>query len=139
MKKRLLTGVFALFLLPVSSVVLADSHLIVANGEPVASSHSSVKGGFQGPSKAKHIVRDVISAMNASDDSKVELTGKLMMSLGDEEYVFQDATGEITVEIDDDIWFGRTVTPENTIVIRGEVDKDWKKTTIDADSLELVK
>ncbi|MFV0576649.1 MAG: YgiW/YdeI family stress tolerance OB fold protein [Vibrio sp.] len=138
MKKRLLTGVFALFLLPVSSVVLADSHLIVSNGEPVASSSHS-KGGFQGPSKAKHIVRDVISAMNARDENKVELTGKLTMSLGDEEYVFQDATGEITVEIDDDIWFGRTVTPENTIVIRGEVDKDWKKTTIDADSLELVK
>lgn len=131
MKKLLLVCALSFAATP----VLADNHLVTADGTPVA---QQSKGGFQGPTKSKRIIRDVISSLNASDDTKVELTGNLTMSLGDDDYMFQDATGEISVEIDDDLWFGRTVTPDNTIIIRGEVEKDWNNTSIDADSLEVV-
>lgn len=135
MRRLILACMVAVLSVPVS----AANHLVAADGQPVAQHNSeSTKGGFIGPSKSKRILRDVISALNASDDTKVELTGNLTMSLGDEDYVFQDATGEITVEIDDDLWFGRTVTPDNTIVLRGEVEKDWNNVSIDTDSLEIV-
>ena len=131
MKKLVLACILSL----VAAPVFAENHLVNANSAPAAQQN---KGGFKGPTKSKRIIRDVISALNASDDTKVELTGNLTMSLGDEDYMFQDATGEISVEIDDDLWFGRTVTPDNTIIIRGEVEKDWNNTSIDADSLEVV-
>lgn len=131
MKAILLASVLSL----TSASVWANNHLVSADGQPVVQQH---KGGFQGPSKSKRIIRDVISALNASDDTKVELTGHLTMSLGDDDYIFQDETGEITVEIDDDIWFGRIITPEHTIIIRGEVEKDWNNIAIDTDSLEVV-
>ena len=49
----------------------------------------------------------------------------------------KDASGAITVEIDDDDWNGLNVTPQDLIEIRGEVDKDLFDTKIDADSVML--
>ncbi|MGL4225262.1 YgiW/YdeI family stress tolerance OB fold protein [Vibrio misgurnus] len=94
-------------------------------------------GGFQGPS-ARQIIRDVVSALNASDDTKVELIGHIMTSMGHDDYIFRDATGEIKVEIDDDLWRGKTVTPQTQVIIRGEVDKDWSEVTIDADFIDII-
>ena len=73
----------------------------------------------------------------ASDDQKVVLTGHLKSSSGHEKYIFSDSTGEITVEIDNDKWQGRTITTEDNIILRGEVDKDWNSLVIDVDSLEV--
>ena len=60
-------------------------------------------------------------------------------SLGDEKYLFKDASGSVTVEIDNEDWRGVTVTPKDTIVIQGEIDKDFFKTEIDVDSVALKK
>ena len=51
---------------------------------------------------------------------------------------FKDATGEIIIEIDDEDWNGNKVTPEDIIVINGEVDKDVNETTkIDVDTFTI--
>lgn len=97
----------------------------------------TTQGGFQGPN-AKNVIHDVVSALNASDDAQIELTGNIISSVSHDEYIFRDKTGDIKVEIDDDLWRGETVTPETSVIIRGEVDKDWSEVTIDADSLEVV-
>ena len=59
--------------------------------------------------------------------------------MGKENYVFKDATGSVTIEIDDDDWKGQTVTPQDTVVIKGEVEKDMFKTEIDVDVIEIKK
>ncbi|MDR2787381.1 MAG: NirD/YgiW/YdeI family stress tolerance protein [Candidatus Accumulibacter sp.] len=57
--------------------------------------------------------------------------------LGDEKYFFRDASGEIVVEIDDDLWRRQTVEAKDAIEIRGEVDRDWAVSVeIEADSLQ---
>ena len=61
-----------------------------------------------------------------------------MSSIGHDDYIFRDSTGEIKIEIDDDLWLGHTVRPEILVIFRGEVDKDWSEVTIDADSIQLV-
>ena len=67
------------------------------------------------------------------------LEGKIEKSLGKERYVFSDATGSVNVEIDDDDWNGITVTPQNIVIIKGEVEKDMFKTEIEVDVIELKK
>lgn len=135
MKKFLLLCVMGIFSVP----TLADNHIVNSTAQLISPTNNDKgKGGFQGPSKSKRIMRDVISALNASDDSKIQLTGRITMSVGEEKYIFEDPTGDITVEIDDDIWLGRTITPETNIVIRGEVEKDWNKISIDVDSLDVI-
>lgn len=106
--------------------------------DPAAVATSVSKGGFKGPN-AKHVIHDVVSALNASDDAKIALTGYIISSVSNDEYIFRDQTGDIKVEIDDDLWRGETVTPDTKVIIRGEVDKDWSEVTIDADTLEVVR
>ncbi len=93
-------------------------------------------GGFQGPGLEPSSVSE---ALKLNDDTPVVLIGQIEKSLGDEKYLFKDATGSVTVEIDNEDWRGVNVTPKDTIVIQGEIDKDFFKTEIDVDSVALKK
>lgn len=75
---------------------------------------------------------------NLADDSWVTLEGKLAKHLGGEIYLLRDASGEVEVEIDQDVWRGTEVGPSDLIRIRGEVDHSWNKTEVDVNSLEIV-
>jgi len=101
--------------------------------EPAA---TPAAGGFKGPGVQASTVKQ---ALSYKDDTPVVLTGKIERALGDEKYLFTDGTGSVTVEIDDEDWHGITVTPNDTVVISGEVDKGFSKTEIDADSVTLKK
>lgn len=95
-------------------------------------------GGFEGPSAVKNNTVTIQDALKQRDDSKVMLKGNIVNSLGDEKYTFKDTTGEVVIEIDDEDWNGMKVTPENTVEIFGEVDKEWNRPTkIDVDSLRV--
>lgn len=82
----------------------------------------------------------VKQALTLPDDAKVELKGYIVQSLGDEKYTFQDATGSITVEIDDELWNGKAISNKTLITIVGEVDIDYKPTKrvkIDVDQVRF--
>lgn len=114
------------------SVILAISMIIC-----ISASLAQTGGGFAGPGSASSATT-VQQALSMRDDSPVVLTGKIVSSLGDEKYLFRDATGEIIIEIDDDEWRGITVTPDTTLEIVGEVDKEFMdKTKIDVDSFSV--
>ena len=49
--------------------------------------------------------------------------------------MFSDATGQVTVEIDDEDWRGLTVNEKDTVEIKGEVDKEFTSFIIDVDSI----
>lgn len=100
-------------------------------GEAVAAS-PAVQGGFQGPGLP---VSSVAEAEKMSDDTPVVLVGQIEKSLGDEKYLFKDKTGSIAVEIDNEDWNGLVVKPEDTVEIRGEVDKGFRSTEIDVDQI----
>ena len=93
-------------------------------------------GGFQGPGLAPSSVAE---ALKLNDDTPVVLVGQIEKSLGDEKYLFKDASGTITIEIDDEDWRGVNVTPEDTIEISGEVDKDLFDIKVDVDTVKLKK
>ncbi len=92
---------------------------VVMAGNAMAKKHG---GGFEGPGVNSAV--SVQDALKMSDDSHVVLKGKIEKSLGNEKYQFNDGTGIIIIEIDDDEWNGVVVKPENTVEIRGEIDKE---------------
>ena len=82
----------------------------------------------------------VKQALTLKDDTKVELKGYVVKSIGDEKYQFRDTTGVITVDIDDDLWQGKAVSAKTPITILGEVDVDYKPTKrveIDVDQVQF--
>lgn len=83
-------------------------------------------GGFNGGAAPKSAT--VAQALKAGrDDMPVQLTGKIISQVDDEEYIFQDATGQIKVEIDRKVWRGVDVSPNDIITIYGKVDKETFK------------
>ena len=79
-----------------------------------------------------------VEAKNMNDDAYVILQGYITDRNGEEKYVFQDKTGSITVEIDDDDWDGVDVSPADLVEIQGEIDKGWTAVEIDVDTISKV-
>ena len=119
------------------TLVLAAPAFAAFEGGPAAPAQ---RGGFQGPGSVAS-ADTVDKALKARDESPVVLEGRILSAAKErEEYVFQDKTGKIIIELDDDLFHGRTVTPENTIRIWGEVDtKFGRDSEVEVDRFEIVK
>ncbi len=70
------------------------------------------------------------------DDTDVMLRGYIVDSLGNERYVFQDNSGSITLEIDDEKWGDEMILTSDMVEIHGEIDSDGNVHTIDVDVVQ---
>lgn len=114
-------------------------HVLIGTGLVLVASTTLAAdpaGGFKGPDELQ--LTTAASAAGKPDDTPVKLQGYIVKSLGDERYEFRDETGTLVVEIDHDDWRGVEATPETRIELRGEIDKEWNKVEVDADSVRLV-
>lgn len=102
---------------------------------PNATQNAAQNGGFKGPNSSAITVEN---AKNLNDDAPVTLRGTLVERVGDELYLFKDASGTINVDIDDKRWNGVTITPQDTVEIQGEVDKGRNSIEIDVKHINKV-
>jgi len=93
--------------------------------------------GFTGPgsgASTRQVQTVTVSqAKNLPDDSLVILTGNIVQSLGREKFTFRDSTGDITIEIDRDLWvlLDLSVSVNDRVEIRGEIDIENRIAEID--------
>ena len=90
--------------------------------------------------QAMHKTVTTQQALTLKDDTKVQLKGYVVKSMGDEKYQFRDNTGSITVDIDDELWNGKAISAKTPVTIIGEVDVDYKPTKrveIDVDAVQF--
>ena len=80
----------------------------------------------------------VAHAKEMKDNTPVRLKGNIVQNLGDEKYLFTDETETIIVEIDNEDWGGQDVSAKDTVIILGEMDKDFWGTEVDVESVQLV-
>lgn len=101
----------------------------------------AAQGGFQGPTSGVQ-ADTVAKALKAWDDAPVMLTGHIVERVAgsDDKYNFRDATGTIVVEIDHEVFAGRTVTPADRVRLSGKLDKEMMDPTkVDVKVLEILK
>ena len=98
-----------------------------------AATATNERGGFVSGAETIVTVKQV---GEMRDDVPVIVRGKIIQRMGDEKYLFEDGTGSITIEIDDDDWRGQTVSPTDTVKLYGEVDRGLFSTEIDIDYVE---
>ncbi len=84
-------------------------------------------------------VSTVAQVLKMKNDAYVTMEGNITKQIRKDEYIFEDKTGSITVEIDPKDWRGVDVTPEDTIRITGELDKGFASTEVEVDKVELIK
>lgn len=130
MKK--LAAIFAVLALSSAPVLAAQQG---GFSGPSATQTQTQGGGFVGPNGSSATVE---SAKTLRDDTWVTLRGNIVERVSDDLYLFKDATGTINVDIDDKRWNGLTVTPQDTVEIQGEVDKDWNSVEIDVKQIRKV-
>lgn len=103
--------------------------------DPNAPAASVKQGGFSGPNGS---VVTVKQAQDMKDDSWVTLRGNIEKRVGDEDYSFRDATGTMTVEIDDKRWDGQTISPTDKVELQGELDKDFNSVELDVKQVRKI-
>ncbi|MBR3880543.1 MAG: NirD/YgiW/YdeI family stress tolerance protein [Mailhella sp.] len=92
---------------------------------------------FEGPGAAP-TVKDAASVPQAAKDSPVLLEGVIVSKNGDELYMFEDASGTVLLEIDDDVMVNKDVSSEDKVRLSGRVDSEDGKPTVDVDMLEVL-
>lgn len=92
--------------------------------------------GYTGQAQALITVEQ---AKQMPDDAWVTLQGNIVKQIGDEDYVFQDNTGQINVEIDQKYWRGITINPTDLVQITGEVETHrFKPVDIDVKNIQVI-
>jgi len=122
------------------TVFMVIAAIIIAFNADMANAQFAAGGGFEGPRAPSMVRTTVKEALKMWDESIVVLVGNIINSLGNEKYTFRDETGEVVIEIDDDDWRGVTVTPNDTLEIVGEIDKEFiGQTKIEVKSFKVVR
>ncbi|PWC19405.1 YgiW/YdeI family stress tolerance OB fold protein [Brenneria corticis] len=126
MKKT--AAVFAIAALCSAPVFAAQSGGGFLDPNAKTTQQQPAQGGFSGPNGS---VTTVAKAKDLKDDSWVTLRGNIEQRVGDEDYLFRDETGTITVEIDDKYWNGQSVSPQDKVELQGELDKGFNSAELD--------
>lgn len=94
---------------------------------------ASAFAGFQG-NPADTPKMTVAQALKLKqDNAPLRLSGKIVRQLDDDEFLFRDASGEIRVDIDESVWQGVNVNPNDTVTLFGKLDYD----RMEANSVEV--
>ena len=119
MKKIILTC------LAVAGVILGGAEAFAGDG--MAKNHAADKP-----------ISKVSAVQNMPEDSMVYLQGYITQNLGNEMYVFQDDTGTMNIEIDDDLMAGNTASPTTVVWVAAEVDKNGDITSLEAEEIQFM-
>ncbi|MDE7065345.1 MAG: NirD/YgiW/YdeI family stress tolerance protein [Desulfovibrionaceae bacterium] len=101
---------------------------------------SGAPGGFEGP--GAHKVTRAAQVRDARDDTPCVLEGHIVSKVTgrEDEYMFKDDSGEVVVDIDDKVFGGRRVTPQNRVRLHGEVDTHkFRANDVDVKWMEILK
>ena len=94
---------------------------------------------FVGP-RPSGSAMSVEAARAAPIDTYVVVTGSIVAHLREDYYTFRHETGNIRVEISDQVWSGQSVTPETKVRLVAEVDRNTSGLVyLWVQSLEIVK
>ena len=111
--------------------------LVIALGLSSLMAGSAFAAGYAGPGAADPITT-VAAALQAKDDTRVVLEGNITQQLDSERYIFQDDTGTINVEIDDEDMPMGGINEKSRVRLTGEVDKGLTSLEVDVDRIDVL-
>ncbi|WLF84919.1 YgiW/YdeI family stress tolerance OB fold protein [Moraxella sp. ZY210820] len=114
------------------TLILTTLMASLAITSPIAMAHHTPEHTAE--TLQNKLAKDVASAKLRADGAPVQLKGYLIKKTGKERYTFQDRTGTITVEIDDELMGNRKPNAKKAVTLIGEADVE-----LQPDGLRLVK
>jgi uncharacterized protein (TIGR00156 family) len=92
----------------------------------------------QPPAQRQRQRQHLAQARESLPGTHVTLTGNLVAHVRGEFYTFRDASGEMRVEVDHDIWRNRGVNPASKVQPFRKVDLGISGRHVSVDSLQIV-
>lgn len=80
----------------------------------------------------------IAQALATPDNSRVVVTAELVQQLDRDQYLFQDSSGQLTVEIDQSILGQVKLAPASRLRIYGTIDQDEKPPVLEAKTVQVV-
>lgn len=80
----------------------------------------AAQAAYTGPSAGPVLEKVQVILDDGIDDQGFRVTGFIMKKVG----IFQDETGSITAEIDDDLFMNVQVNEKTKVELQGEIDRD---------------
>ena len=106
----------------------------------VAATPLVAQAGYTGPGAQPPAKMSAQEAIKAADDTAVVLEGHIVRHLGKDRYLFRDASGEITVEIDHKHMPKASFDAKQRVRLTGEVDRELVgQDEVDVKQVELLK
>ena len=103
-----------------------------------------VCGAMAGPGKTMNsgtmnnnqpAVWTVTEIMSLPDNTPVVMRGRITKNMGNNIFVFEDGSGTVMLEIDEESWNGNTVRVDDIVTVYGNVDQGTNYTEIDVSSI----
>lgn len=116
----------------------ASKSFILAAALCAAFAAASANAQFVGGPDKSTTVKALLD--NGRDDQLVVLEGYIVDQIKHEDYIFKDATGQIEVEIDDEVFAGQRVDTKTKVRLEGEYEKELvEPNTVDVHRLTIVR
>lgn len=90
-------------------------------------------GAQTGAAPGATSVTTAAQAAQAQDDTQVVLEGMLVRQIRGDRYEFRDASGTITVEIEDEDWPNRQPVLEKRLRLHGDVERKRIRRTVEVE------
>ena len=81
----------------------------------------------------------VAQALRMNDDHNIRLTGYVVEQIGKEKYLFQDGTGTIVVEIEEDTWRDMRASARTRLTLWGQLEEEDNGNELEVEHLELAR
>ena len=101
---------------------MPTTHALAAVILAATLSQAGAQTGAASPPAAASVTT-AAQAAQAQDDTQVILEGMLVRQIRGDRYEFRDASGTITVEIEDEDWPNRQPVLEKRLRLHGEVER----------------
>ena len=139
MKKRLIFSACCLVALFVAGAAFAQQggNTAVPQGQGFTGPGAAVQGQFGGFTGPTTIVTAAQVAM-LPNKSPVAMRGNIVQQISHDRYIFRDSTGDITIKVKPERWWGLTVGPSDVVEIYGDFKRDkrnWQFVHVDVKML----
>ncbi len=131
MKKHICAACIILFGVFTAAGVFAQGY--TGPGGTAGSQQGSYTGPGSSPARNAGELVTAAELKDLRDDARVTLQGTIVNQLSREKFTFRDASGEVVVEIDREVWrrLSENIGENDRVEIYGEVDKERLGTRIE--------
>ena len=100
-----------------------------------AGSGKNMNNNMNNSMNTQPAVWSVTEVVSLPDNTPVVMRGRITKNMGNNIFVFEDGSGTIMMEIDEESWNGNTVRVDDVVTVYGSVDKGSNYTEIDVESI----